>query len=91
MSQWEKELVKSEFRVGSIEPLVKLSGTLTGSKELTKKAKEFIASIVKDNLAEQRKIEMRQLVLANRCLLEDINPVATGLSPGSPHSAQEPS
>lgn len=88
-SLWDAEEVKTEYRKGSIESFVKISGTLTGNKALTKNAKEFIAGIVNNNLAEQRKIEMRTLILSNRCLLEDINPVLTPAHFGTVFYAEE--
>jgi hypothetical protein len=54
--------------------MAKLSGTLTETDNLTKKANDFLSGIVNDNLARQNKIEGRIMTLENRCLRADINP-----------------
>lgn len=71
---WIQHEVKQEFQIGDINPLVTLTGTLTPGGQLTKKAKNFLNVIVSDNLAQQRKIEKRLVILENRCLREEINP-----------------
>jgi hypothetical protein len=70
--------VKEEFYgCADLSPMVKLTGTLTESGALTKKAKDFVKAIAADNLAQQNKIEARHLLLENRCLREGINPPLT--------------
>jgi hypothetical protein len=72
--EWTANNVDDEFRWGDVEPLVKLSGTLTDTGALTKKAHDFISQTVAANLAKQHKTESRLLELENRCLRHEINP-----------------
>lgn len=57
-----------------VSPLVKLSGTLTPSGNLTAKAISFIAAIVAANLAAQQQFDNRVNIVKIRCLENDINP-----------------
>ncbi len=70
--------IKEAFRNGAdLSAIIKLTGTMTEGGQLTKKAKDFITSIVASDLAEQNRIEARHLTLEVRCLREDINPPLT--------------
>ena len=71
---WSSCGIEKEFQKVDIEPLVKLSGTLTDGGNFTKKARDFLNSAVTANLAEQNRIAARKLIIENRCFKADINP-----------------
>jgi len=89
LSSWDDNSVKPEFRNGDIMPLVKLSGTLTDTGNLTAKAVKFCEDIAKENLQHQQKIEGRHLILENKCLRADINPPLTQVHFGSVFYAED--
>ena len=60
--------------VADFQPMIKLTGSLTDSGALSKKAVDFLKAIVADKLATQNKIESRILLIENRCLKAEINP-----------------
>jgi hypothetical protein len=68
--------VKEEFRKGDIEPAVKLNALTPGGK-LTAAAIRFCKALYDTDLAEQKRIEARHLLLENRCLRAEINPPLT--------------
>ena len=71
----EENNVKPEYRgVADLSPMIKLTGSLTGSGALSKKSIDFLKAIVADKLAKQNKIESRILLIENRCLKAEINP-----------------
>ncbi len=86
---WTANSIAEQFRVGSIESQVKLTGAVTEHGSITKKAKDHIVAIITDNLAQQRKIEARHLILENRCLRADINPPLTQVHFGSVFYAED--
>jgi len=77
--------IKAEFKVKDVDlsNMVKLTGTLTEKGKLTAKAVSFIKAIVDGELAHQNKTENRLLIIANRCLYEDIKPPLTGVHLGA--------
>jgi hypothetical protein len=67
--------VRPEFLTAhNIEPLVKLTGTLTASGKLTTKANEALRALIVQDLAKQQLHDNRLLTIENRCLRADINP-----------------
>lgn len=71
----EENNVKPEYRgVADLSPMIKLTGSLTDSGALSKKAIDFLKAIVADKLAKQNKVESRILLIENRCLKAEINP-----------------
>jgi hypothetical protein len=84
-----KLVIKAEFW-GSpdLKPMIKLT-TLTGTGNLTNKAKEFIKAIADGELVQQTKIESRHLLLENRCLRAEINPPLTQVHFGTVFYADE--
>lgn len=88
-NKWIENGVKKEFQNGNIQPLVSLTGTLTPKGALTKKATDFIDAIVSANLAEQRRIEARHMIIENRCLREDLNPPLTFAHMGESFNADD--
>lgn len=78
-----KLVIKPEFWSSpDLKPMIKLT-TLTGTGNLTSKAKEFIKAIADGELVQQTKIEARVMTLENRCLRADINPPLTAISLGN--------
>lgn len=71
----EENNIKLEYHgVADFRPMIKLTGSLTDSGALSKKAVDFLKAIVADKLATQNKIESRILIIENRCLKAEINP-----------------
>jgi len=67
--------IRPEFLTDyDVEPLVKLTGTLTPSGKLTSKAYSELRSFVLTDLAKQQLHDNRILTIENRCLRADINP-----------------
>ena len=86
----EEKAIKEDFvTTVDLSPLLKLNGTLTPKKALTKKAKDFIENVVNTELAEQNRIEGRHLILENRCLKDGINPPLTYIHLGTVFFAED--
>lgn len=67
--------IRPEFLTDyDVEPLVKLTGTLTPGGKLTSKAFEALRGFVLKDLARQHLHDNRILTIENRCLRADINP-----------------
>ena len=67
--------IRPEFLTAhDVEPLVKLTGTLTASGKLTTKANEALRAFILQDLAKQQLHDNRLLTIENRCLRADINP-----------------
>jgi hypothetical protein len=63
----EENNVMPEYQgVADFQPMIKLTGSLTDSGALSKKAVDFLKAIVADKLATQNKIESRFLLIENR-------------------------
>lgn len=57
-----------------IEPIVKLTGTLTDGGKLTKKAVDFLKTLVESDLSRQILHDNRLLTIENACFRAEINP-----------------
>ena len=67
--------IRPEFLTDyDVEPLVKLTGTLTPGGKLTSKAFEALRGFVLNDLQKQHQHDKRILTIENRCLRADINP-----------------
>jgi hypothetical protein len=72
----ELNIDKEFFKAGcdALTPIVKLTGTLTETGKMTKKARDFIDGIVNAEMQQQITITNQRLIVANRSLVEGINP-----------------
>ena len=74
-SQRTKLSVRDAFITqADLSPLVKLTGTLTPSQNLTAKATSFIVAIVGQEIANQNRYDARLMQIKLECLEADINP-----------------
>lgn len=76
--RYEVSKIQERFKLVDITPLIKLTGTLTTTGNLTNAAKNFITSRVQDAFALQTRAESRRMIIENRCLKHDIKIPLTG-------------
>ena len=70
--------IEEKFKtIADVSSLLRLSGTLTSTGALTKKAEDFLKAIVESELFMQERDKSRRMELDNRCLRADINPPLT--------------